>query len=598
MRIACVDIRDFRGIKEGRVCLQDHTVLIGANQSGKSTIIDALALALGRERMVRQLTEHDFHGSDPSPEQRISIIVTIAGFPENDPQSNEDWFREGRAVPKWWDSATKIVTAAQRGQGQELCAQIGFSARFDRESLSVETMRYFVDDTADDPFDNAAVPPIPGRLIGKLGFFVVPASRTWERTISFGSELFRRVATELPSDLLLKERDRLRSDPQSFLDDASKAIAKQLELLFPSGLSLQLRLTNTDTESILQAMVPHFQKPGEPAIPVGRHGTGLLSLQSVVLLLELGQARKAKGQGLILAVEEPEIHIPPGLQSRVVRQIQALAPQSIATTHSPNVAACYAPTDTLLLQKSNGMLAARQLLTEKLQDSATNAVRKMFLDYRYEVAAALMFEHVLIPEGRTDFEWLRLLVSCTETRGLPGPAQKEAPFGALVGVIPTHSAAVKETFETLGRIRDGLVVLVDGDKPGNDYIESLLQLSTKPKAIVQWPAGQTIEDIITWILEANPSAINESCALLGLASGGTRDDVTRLLRQENGGFKGNYLVYQDIVAIIGSRGECLERAEQVLNEIKSVAVDPNGKHPAFSLHRKDSQTCRVLAWSL
>jgi hypothetical protein len=34
---------------------------------------------------------------------------------------------------------------------------------------------------------------VPPRLIRDVGFFLVPAGRTWDRVVSFGSELFRRV---------------------------------------------------------------------------------------------------------------------------------------------------------------------------------------------------------------------------------------------------------------------------------------------------------------------------------------------------------------------------------------------------------------------
>jgi NAD(P)-dependent dehydrogenase (short-subunit alcohol dehydrogenase family) len=43
-----------------------------------------LALLLGRDRLVRNLTEHDFFGSNPQPEDCITIIATITDFVPND----------------------------------------------------------------------------------------------------------------------------------------------------------------------------------------------------------------------------------------------------------------------------------------------------------------------------------------------------------------------------------------------------------------------------------------------------------------------------------------------------------------------------------
>ena len=89
MRVVSLKIQGFRGIKEGEFTFEKENVLIGESNAGKSTIIEALSLVLGRDRMhYRQLTEHDFYGSDPKPNDRIHIIATIAGFPQNSPNYN------------------------------------------------------------------------------------------------------------------------------------------------------------------------------------------------------------------------------------------------------------------------------------------------------------------------------------------------------------------------------------------------------------------------------------------------------------------------------------------------------------------------------
>ena len=45
----------------------------------------------------------------------------------------------------------------------------------------------------DDVFDDEIYASVPGLLIRDIGFFIVPANRTWDRMMSFNSELFRRV---------------------------------------------------------------------------------------------------------------------------------------------------------------------------------------------------------------------------------------------------------------------------------------------------------------------------------------------------------------------------------------------------------------------
>src|SRR5216683_2774797 len=103
MTILRLRIDGFRGIEKGDIRFPGHTVLIGPNGCGKSSVVDALSLVLGRSRMVRPLTEHDFTGGDPGPASRIRIVATLAGFSSDDPSDHHDWFQSGRAVPKWFD---------------------------------------------------------------------------------------------------------------------------------------------------------------------------------------------------------------------------------------------------------------------------------------------------------------------------------------------------------------------------------------------------------------------------------------------------------------------------------------------------------------
>ena len=101
MKLFALSIRGFRGIQQADLRFGQHDVLVGPNGAGKSTIVDALSLVFGRTRLVRELTEHDFYGSRPEATSRIRIVATLAGFDGDDPERNDAWFREGRAVPKW-----------------------------------------------------------------------------------------------------------------------------------------------------------------------------------------------------------------------------------------------------------------------------------------------------------------------------------------------------------------------------------------------------------------------------------------------------------------------------------------------------------------
>src|SRR3546814_19650440 len=102
------------------------TTLIGPNNAGKTTITEALALVLGRDRLVRPLTEHDFHGSTPEALDRIKIVATLTGYVPIRSDQHPDWFRRGRATIKWLDADTGEVKPESTKPTDQLACQIAF----------------------------------------------------------------------------------------------------------------------------------------------------------------------------------------------------------------------------------------------------------------------------------------------------------------------------------------------------------------------------------------------------------------------------------------------------------------------------------------
>lgn len=580
MKLLALSISGFRGVQRADLRFGQHDVLVGPNGAGKSTIIDALSLVFGRTGLVRDLTEHDFYGSRPEATSRIRVVATLAGFDGDDPERNDTWFREGRAVPKWWNSSTGEVEAERGDQSKVLCAQVAFAARFDLEELAIESIRYFHDDDdVEDPFLDDAVQPIPTRLFDEIGYYVLMARRTWGGAVSFASELFRKaVATVggIPAQTVLQERDRLRA-PAAPLEEAAglaplvERMNRQLAELLPDAPRFQLRLTATDSESLLRALVPHYAVSEGVSLPVGRHGMGLLSLQTFILLLELGRERVRMGKPFLFAMEEPELHIPPGMQRRLISQAVSIADQTICTSHSPRVAAYYPATSVQILDRGTESLAATPMLATPLEDSATNARRKLFLDDRARIVEALMYHRMLIPEGRSEYEWFRLLSDVLETAEMvPEDADADTPaFGTVVGVVPTHDGAIADVYDALRILRRGLVPLVDGDAAGAEKVDQLRASHATPKIILRWRDDWTMEDVIGWILEGEESdALTElrdriNCDFESI------DELVDLFKVKTGvgRLKTDYLAYEEVASVIGRLPGCRARAAALLEAV-------------------------------
>ena len=123
MQIRRVDIKNFRGIKDATLHLPRNVVLVGDNNSCKSTVLEALDLTLGPDRISRHnpIDEHDFYAGDYVDADGnpilIQIEVTIIGLSDEQQRRFADHL-------EWWDEDT-----------QELL-QAGQAARVDQTNVS------------------------------------------------------------------------------------------------------------------------------------------------------------------------------------------------------------------------------------------------------------------------------------------------------------------------------------------------------------------------------------------------------------------------------------------------------------------------------
>lgn len=547
---------------------------------------------------MRRLTEHDFHRSAPDETARILCVATVTGFTPNDPHHHPTWFSHERGVEKWFDPNAKTLSAAPDVQHTDLAVQIGFAARFDLDELEAETIRFFVDDeaTLGDPFaEDAHLRTTHTKALQELGFFLVPASRAWDRWISFSSDLFRRVVAtrgDMPAHAVRAERQRLwippegaRLEDQPGLSEIVNSANDELRMLMASAPRLQLRLTATDSDSVLESVIPHFVQGTGPTLPSQRQGTGLVSLQSLLLLMQFGKARAETGQSFVLAVEEPELHIQPSQQKRLVNRLNALCDQTIVTTHSPIVAAMFPAPDTLFIETRQGVLSARPLM-DPVPAQPTNHQQHLLYAWRQRLVAALMHEYVLIPEGVSDVAWLEALQTALELHQGWQDAGDGAPlFSTFVGVVPTIDAKIADTFALVSAIHARPCILVDGDNDGRGYFDAVKASNPAPRCVVFWPQAWAMEHMVSWITGADEAVM---LAALGAALGTLFADrkalTAHLLTQ-----KSYAPTHESAAVTLMANTACRGRAALLLNALCAVLRDPaNANTPLFTRIPADS----------
>src|SRR3954467_9955152 len=101
MKIARIHIKNFRGILSGTLDFSDHGVLVGDNNSGKSTVLEAIDLVLGPERLSKRpvIDEHDFYAGRYFEADETPIPILIEVVVTDLTEEQQRYFRDHL---EWW----------------------------------------------------------------------------------------------------------------------------------------------------------------------------------------------------------------------------------------------------------------------------------------------------------------------------------------------------------------------------------------------------------------------------------------------------------------------------------------------------------------
>jgi predicted ATP-dependent endonuclease of OLD family len=412
MRICFLRIENFRGIRKAEIPIPSHCALLGQNNCGKTTIAHALAMLFGRERIYQIISEYDFYGGNPDSASRFTIVGTLAGFHPtiNDPSEFPEWFNtEKGARVAWWNESSRNVSyQTERPEGAELAVEIAVSGRYDDDSCEFELRRYFYDGET-DPFALELFISFPNRLLSQIGFFIIPSLRQWDWILSFGSAQFLKLLREIdgiPSEQINAFRNEMR-DPSNRLEDASpfNELLEQLEdelrkfTLMDARSKVVYRTTQLSTRSVLESLVPHLKNEDASILPFSRQGAGFSSIQLMLVLLQFAKRRKNLLRNTIFVAEEPELHLQPSLQRRLISRLRAYSNQIIVTTHSQHVASMFRPSEVVHLTNNQGTVRSEVVYAGSIDSQLGNQARQLYLRERTNFYEALLGQHIVVPEG-------------------------------------------------------------------------------------------------------------------------------------------------------------------------------------------------------
>ncbi|MBN3767845.1 AAA family ATPase [Burkholderia sp. Ac-20365] len=430
MRVARLCINNFRGIKHATLLLPKHGLLIGDNNTGKTTVLEALDLALGPDRLNRipPINEHDFfngHYFDRPPAldsipnsnkdralsqadsafdklakpPRIQIEVVIVDL------SLEQKAHFGDYV-EFWDSTANNLYDIPHAPGVDAASitealRVTFCGCYNEDEDDFEGKTYFsrslTDTTGPEQFSR--------KDKQRCGFLYLRTIRTGTRALSLerGSLLdiilrLKEVRPQMWENTLgALSGTVVAGDPALGISSVLETINTALKKYVPKEWGVEPHLKVSDlTREHLRKIVTAFiaTGDGQHVAPFYRQGTGTINMLVLAMLSQIAESR----QNVIFAMEEPETSIPPYAQKRIVHEVRKLASQTLFTSHSPYVLEEFATDDTLVLARD-----AQGVLIQRSIEFPDNVKQKRYRkEFRTVFCEGLLARRVLIAEGPTE----------------------------------------------------------------------------------------------------------------------------------------------------------------------------------------------------
>lgn len=442
MQVARIHIENFRGVKDTTVDLTKHAVLLGDNNTGKTTVLEALDLVLGPDRLNRTppIDEHDFYhgryaakskkpapgdqgeggpqepvaenggagapedGADaeaPAGDQALQIRVDVTIIDLSEEQRN----RFGDYI-EFWDNKDKKLYQEAAPEGVDADAispalRVSFVGEYDPEEDDFEGKTFYTLTLADGYTPQA----FSKKDKQVCGFLYLRSLRTGTRALSLerGSLLdiilrLKEVRPQMWEDAIGKiSAFSVAEDPSLGISGVLQSINNALKKYVPKewGVEPHLKVSNLTREHLRKVITAFIATgDGTHAAPFYRQGTGTINMLVLAMLSQIAEDK----QNVIFAMEEPETAIPPYAQKRIIHEVRNLASQTLFTSHSPYVLEEFSLDETVILSRDSAgtMKQSRVSLPESVK------LKRYRQEFRTRFCEGLLARRILVAEGATE----------------------------------------------------------------------------------------------------------------------------------------------------------------------------------------------------
>ncbi|BEV10329.1 AAA family ATPase [Asticcacaulis sp. DW145] len=407
--IALIRIENFRGLKAIEVGLLQLTVILGANNAGKSSFLEAVCAAIGATR--RAYGKEDIHlaaGESEVPRSRVAKIdlKLVAVDPET-----------GAPTPKfpagsyWTELFGSDIAIDENGhEFVGLRAKLGWNIASGEYRIERKFLKRW--EQSENPSEDEG-----GRLssaqLEPFGLNYIDAKRDLDEDLRSRSSFWRRLTDDIGLEPdVIREAEQMLSELNDKLvngSDVLKHVGQHLnsisDVLAGNSSTVEISPVARKLRDLSRGLDVSILGSDAQSFPLARHGMGTRSLASLLVFQAYAGWRASNASKehasvhSFLALEEPEAHLHPHAQRSLYKQISSIRAQTIVSTHSPYFVSQAKISQLRVFRKSGLETIVKQLDVSSVDSDVVRRVEEQILLTRGDL---LFSSGIVLFEGETE----------------------------------------------------------------------------------------------------------------------------------------------------------------------------------------------------
>ena len=403
MKITSIDIRNHSRISDCTIDVRDNLILVGANGSGKSSIIRCVDLALGKttQQLYYSINSSDFEDE----EQPFIVEVKLGGLSKD----------ELSFFPDDYDVIDNSLT-------------VRMEATLDKDDLTIR--RYSPKGARGDNLRR--------EQLASIGWSMIPSDFSTTQLESGRKTIVDDYLKEVDaSGDQAKLADAIKSlsdaiDGSGAFNDALSSLANQLDPVLDGGITAS-KLHFVPEAAINGDLLNNVRLQIEGRSGTAREATEQSDGTKALIAFSIFNLLNSGG---MIAIDEPETHLHPSAQRNLIRILKSTGRQLVIATHSGVVAGEFEPDNIAVTREGLPPVQPRRGFLAGQEDQKTLA--RWWISSRIELLTA---KQVIAVEGQSD----RIMLEEPHVLEIFG----KSGFGLRVSILVDEDAE-KDMADALG----------------------------------------------------------------------------------------------------------------------------------------------------